>query len=109
MRLAVLLAGLALACATQVARADIYGYIDAGGNAHFASEKLDERYQLFFRGGGESDTAIGVKPPRAVQVPTSTSSKLLTFFESEYLPRARETLAISALPDGQAWYAFRVK
>ncbi len=37
MRLAVLLAGLALACATQLARADIYGYIDAEGNAHFAA------------------------------------------------------------------------
>ncbi len=35
--------------------------------------------------------------------------KLLTFFETEYLPRARDTLAMSALPDGQAWYAYRVK
>ena len=57
MRLAVLLAGLALACATQVARADIYGYIDAEGNAHFSAEKLDERYQLFIRGDGAFDSA----------------------------------------------------
>ncbi|HVG60463.1 MAG TPA: DUF885 domain-containing protein [Hyalangium sp.] len=35
--------------------------------------------------------------------------KLLAFFESEYAPRAREPIAMSALPDGQAWYAFRVK
>ncbi len=35
--------------------------------------------------------------------------KLLTFFEAEYLPRARETVAMSALPDGEAWYAFNVK
>jgi uncharacterized protein (DUF885 family) len=35
--------------------------------------------------------------------------KLLTFFESEYLPRARDTIAMAALPDGQAWYAYRVK
>jgi uncharacterized protein (DUF885 family) len=35
--------------------------------------------------------------------------KLLAFFGSEYAPRAREAIAMSALPDGQAWYAFRVK
>ncbi|MDY7230810.1 DUF885 domain-containing protein [Hyalangium rubrum] len=35
--------------------------------------------------------------------------KLLTFFESEYLPHAREPIAMSALPDGEAWYAYRVK
>jgi soluble lytic murein transglycosylase-like protein len=56
MRLAVLLAGLALAGAAQVARADIYGYIDAEGNAHFSAGKLDERYQLFMRGDGAFDS-----------------------------------------------------
>lgn len=35
--------------------------------------------------------------------------KLLAFFETEYAPRAREALAMSTLPDGQAWYAYRVK
>ena len=35
--------------------------------------------------------------------------KLLAFFETEYAPRAREAIAMSTLPDGQAWYAFRVK
>ena len=29
--------------------ADIYGYVDEKGVAHFASERLDARYQLFFR------------------------------------------------------------
>lgn len=57
MRWVALLAGMALACATQLARADIYGYIDADGNAHFATEKLDERYQLFMRGDGPFDTS----------------------------------------------------
>lgn len=42
--------------------ADIYGYIDAKGNAHFASEKIDERYQIFFRGGQSFDTAQGLSP-----------------------------------------------
>ena len=35
--------------------------------------------------------------------------KLHTFFVKEYLPAARDSIAMSALPDGQAWYAFRVK
>jgi len=65
MRLAVLLAGLALAGATQVARADIYGYIDAEGNAHFSAEKLDERYQLFMRGDGAFDSTELTAPAPA--------------------------------------------
>jgi uncharacterized protein (DUF885 family) len=35
--------------------------------------------------------------------------KLLTFFESEYYPRTRDTIAMTALPDGTAWYAHRVR
>jgi hypothetical protein len=42
--------------------ADIYGYIDSKGVAHFASEKIDERYQIFFRGGQSFDTAQGLSP-----------------------------------------------
>lgn len=34
----------------QRARADIWGYVDATGRAQMASEKLDDRYQLFFKG-----------------------------------------------------------
>ncbi|WP_162574428.1 lytic transglycosylase domain-containing protein [Variovorax sp. PBL-H6] len=41
---------------------DIFGYVDDKGVAHFASEKIDERYQLFFRGGQAFDTAQGVGP-----------------------------------------------
>ena len=65
MRLAVLLAGLALASATQVARADIFGYIDAEGNAHFSAEKLDERYQLFMRGDDAFDSTELTVPAAA--------------------------------------------
>ena len=42
--------------------ADIYGYVDDKGVAHFAAEKVDERYQVFFRGGQDFDTADGVSP-----------------------------------------------
>jgi uncharacterized protein (DUF885 family) len=35
--------------------------------------------------------------------------RLHAFFVDEYLPRTRETIAMSALPDGEAWYAFSVR
>lgn len=40
--------------------ADIYGYVDEKGVAHFAAEKLDSRYQIFFKGGQSFDTANGL-------------------------------------------------
>jgi hypothetical protein len=48
-----LLLTLALLSAVGSARADIYGYIDADGAGHFSTEKLDNRYQLLMRGGGD--------------------------------------------------------
>jgi uncharacterized protein (DUF885 family) len=35
--------------------------------------------------------------------------RLHAFVRDEYLPRTRETVGLSALPDGAAWYAYRVK
>ena len=41
------------------ARAAVWGYIDEQGRAHVATEKLDDRYQLFFKGAtsGEVEAA----------------------------------------------------
>lgn len=59
-RLAIPFAALACALAcVQVARADLWGYIDADGKAHFATERLDERYQLFYKG----PTNLDAPPP----------------------------------------------
>lgn len=74
------LAALLLACGLAPARADIWGYVDEQGVAHFSAEQVDERYQLFFRGGESFDTRAGVKPPREVAVPTG-QAKLLAFFD----------------------------
>ena len=63
------------------AHAEVWGYVDEKGVAHFAAEKEDERYQLFFRGGESFDTRDGVQTPRAVGVPTTSTSKLLAFFD----------------------------
>lgn len=35
--------------------------------------------------------------------------RLLEFVERRYLPRARETIALQALPDGAAWYARQIR
>ncbi|HEX5755806.1 MAG TPA: DUF885 family protein [Arenimonas sp.] len=35
--------------------------------------------------------------------------ELRRFVADEYLPACRDTVSLSALPDGQAWYAFRAK
>jgi soluble lytic murein transglycosylase-like protein len=44
--------GIALSAA---ARAEVWGYIDEAGVAHFATEQRDERYQLFFKGASSLD------------------------------------------------------
>ncbi|MGH7572968.1 MAG: DUF885 domain-containing protein [Gemmatimonadota bacterium] len=35
--------------------------------------------------------------------------RLLDFLERTYVPAARETIAATALPDGEAWYAYNVR
>ena len=82
------LAGALLALAlAPAAHADVWGYVDAKGVAHFAAEKMDERYELFFRGGESFDTSEGISASRdkygtarAVTVPTAPP-KLIAFFE----------------------------
>lgn len=80
-RLAALFAALVLAGA---AHADVWGFLDENGVAHFGAERLDDRFQLFFRSGENFDTADGVperiETPRPVAVPTAPP-KLLAFFD----------------------------
>ena len=77
---------------TVPAMADVWGYIDAKGVAHFSNDKLDERYELFFKGGGSFSTD---KADKSALAPISKSSsnyplpaggaqaptKLLAFFD----------------------------
>ncbi|CAN5241002.1 hypothetical protein BH10PSE18_BH10PSE18_27320 [soil metagenome] len=80
---------LLLAAQSWVHAADIFGYVDEKGVAHFAAEKLDERYQLFFRGGQSFDTENGVAPlgrnlsvtPGPAGVPPAAQT-LMALFES---------------------------
>lgn len=58
--LAARLLGVALLIAAPLfARADVWGYIDDKGVAHFAAERVDERYELFSRGASfDSERAL---------------------------------------------------
>jgi soluble lytic murein transglycosylase-like protein len=62
------LIAFALALLVGNARADLWGYLDEQGAAHFATEKLDQRYQLFFKGETNLDAAARTKaaaPPKS--------------------------------------------
>jgi hypothetical protein len=81
------LLGLLLLILQQSAFADIWGFIDERGVAHFANDKLDDRYEVFYRGGESFDTSQSGKnsdanpaTPRPVSVPT-VPAKLLAFFD----------------------------
>ncbi len=56
-----------LAFHATLASADLWGYVDDLGVAHFATHRVDERYQLFFRGSTSLDapntSAPDTRPP----------------------------------------------
>jgi hypothetical protein len=84
---------LVLAAWVTPARADVWGYVDDRGVAHFSSERLDERYELFFRNNESFAVGKGEKPvalpgangtvvgPLQGQGLGSVPPKLLAFFD----------------------------
>jgi len=80
--------GLLLLFSQQAAHADIWAYVDEKGVAHFAAERMDERYAIFSRAGESFDTAraeMGAGnfpgPAGTPAMPSSVASKVLAFFE----------------------------
>ena len=87
------LVALLLGLVTLPAIADVWGYVDAKGVAHFSTEKLDDRYELFFKGGdsfstektdkstlspiGKNSTTGYVMPASSAHAPT----RLLAYFD----------------------------
>lgn len=56
-----------LACgAAPFAGADVWGYIDEQGRPHVATERLDDRYQLFFKGRSSADVLPPAAPDAAI-------------------------------------------
>jgi soluble lytic murein transglycosylase-like protein len=53
-----------LALVASTARADIYAYTDASGNAHFSNVPDDQRYKLVVRTPVDADPAIKAQPER---------------------------------------------
>ena len=82
---------LVLALVAVPAYADVWGYVDAKDVAHFSSERLDDRYELFFRGNESFAVGKGEKNPvglAAKSVSTEpfvrgafTPPKLLAYFD----------------------------
>jgi soluble lytic murein transglycosylase-like protein len=66
------------------AHADVWGFVDEKGIAHFAAERLDERYELYFTSREGFDTGRGRKGagdvPRPATEPAAPA-KLLAFFD----------------------------
>ena len=64
------------------ARADVWGYVDSEGTAHYSSLQLDERYELFFR--GQAGFRVG-QPARIAglqgKVVPTAPPKLVAFFD----------------------------
>ncbi len=72
---------LALGMMTGAAavRADVYGFIDAEGTAHFSPVKLDARYELFVRGDQEFDSADFTAPAAKGSVVMVNQSPLIRY------------------------------
>ena len=76
-RAARLACALALsACIVAPAHAELWGYVDGDGVAHFADTRLDARYTLFMRDGGHLDSAdLGHRGAITLQGKSSPSAK----------------------------------
>ena len=84
------LAVAALAAGWSVpAAADVWAYVDARGESHFATEQLDERYELFFRSAESFGTRRDPPPSEPVAVPAASAlatplppTRLLALFDA---------------------------
>ena len=88
--------GLVLLFLNSLAHADIWGYVDERGTAHFASEQVDARYTLFFRGEGEFDSRKDVPSHASVAAPagplTGAASRLAALIDGS--PAYRQHSAV---------------
>ncbi|WP_344762458.1 lytic transglycosylase domain-containing protein [Actimicrobium antarcticum] len=85
---------LALCLAAPLAHADIFGYVDAQGDTHFSTEKLDARYQIFLKGDGAFDAAelkpLTPQPARTALFKVLTEHPNLKKFEAVLAAAATE-------------------
>ncbi len=60
-----------------------------------------------FRNASDAQRRAGAAALREAAAPALR--RLLEFMERRYIPKARETIALSALPDGAAWYQRQIR
>ena len=74
--------GLLLCFLQQTVHADLWAYVDERGVTHFATEQVDARYQLFFRGNDFDSTrdAPASPAPTPAALPAA-GARLLAFFD----------------------------
>ena len=76
------LLGCLLCFLQQTAHADLWAHVDERGVTHFASEQVDARYQLFFRGNDFDSTRDA--PANASPMPyalPAAGARVLAFFD----------------------------
>jgi len=78
MRLAALFFLFALSLRPGLAHADLWGFIDENGIVRFATAKVDDRYQLFFKGGSSLDPS---EPPKGKEVRSLAAFKQSRVFQ----------------------------
>ncbi|HET9749369.1 MAG TPA: lytic transglycosylase domain-containing protein [Casimicrobiaceae bacterium] len=65
------------ACASPLAaHADLWAYVDAQGRSHLADHRVDERYQLFFKGPTTLDVPNGPGKERAQAIDALAGTRL---------------------------------
>ena len=77
------------------ARADIFGYVDAAGDTHFSTEKIDERYQLFIKGDRSFD-ASELTPTMAVEPAAMRSALFKALTQHPNLKKYESLLSAAA-------------
>ncbi len=76
------LAALGACMTCPAAHAEVWGFVDAQGVPHFAVEKRDGRYELFFRGPEAQLPGLAAAPGESgLQMVANGSSLLITYFE----------------------------
>ena len=92
-RMLCMLTALVLGTLALPAIADVWGYVDTKGVAHFSTEKLDERYELFFKNGESFSTekndlqslkSAGKNSPGNYALPAGSAqapTRLLAYFD----------------------------
>src|SRR3954469_11983330 len=78
------LLGLGLCAGAANARADIWWYIDAEGKSHVATEKVDDRYELFYK------DPVDVAPPAEAAVKPASDPALDALRETSFYKRISE-------------------